>query len=113
MEKENSTTASVVLYGTPYCLPRVWFHHMADYYRFGHGQGVRALYAEAYPNWGEGPKLYVSLKLQWDPERDVDALLDEWMIRCVGRRAARPLARYYVPRHRPDGVWTRPPIPRF
>ncbi|NOY80116.1 MAG: DUF4838 domain-containing protein [Kiritimatiellaeota bacterium] len=92
------------IYGTPYVLPRVWFHHMADYYRFGYANGVRALYAEAYPNWGEGPKLYVSLKLQWAPERDVDALLDEWYRRCVGEEAAPYLARYYA--HWED-FWTR------
>ncbi|MGQ9731639.1 MAG: DUF4838 domain-containing protein [Candidatus Zipacnadales bacterium] len=84
------------IYGTPYCLPRVWFHHMADYYRFGHANGVRALYAEAYPNFGEGPKLYLSLKLQWDPQQDVDALLDEWYIRCVGPKAAPHLKAYYA-----------------
>ncbi|MBN2308731.1 MAG: DUF4838 domain-containing protein, partial [Candidatus Hydrogenedentes bacterium] len=92
------------IYGSPYCLPRVWFHHMADYYRFGHANGVRALYAEAYPNWGEGPKLYVSLKLQWDPSRDVDELLDEWFVRCVGAEAAPYLAKYYA--HWED-FWTR------
>jgi len=92
------------IYGTPYCLPRVWFHHMGEYYRYGHGQGVRALYAEAYPNWGEGPKLYVSLKLQWDPDRDVDALLDEWYLRCVGPDPAPLLAEYYA--HWED-FWTR------
>ena len=92
------------IYGTPYCLPRVWFHHMADYYRFGHANGVRALYAEAYPNWGEGPKLYVSLKLQWDPSRDVDELLNEWYFRCVGEEAAPYLAEYYT--HWED-FWTR------
>jgi len=84
------------IYGTPYAVPRVWFHHMAGYYRFGHANGVRALYAEAYPNWGEGPKLYVALKLQWDPTRDVDALLNEWYVRSVGEEAAPFLAQYYA-----------------
>jgi len=92
------------IYGTPYCLPRVWFHQMADYYRFGYENGVRCLYAEAYPNWGEGPKLYVALKLQWDPYRDVDELLDEWYERCVGPEAAPYLKRYYA--HWED-FWTR------
>ncbi|MCP4642335.1 MAG: DUF4838 domain-containing protein [bacterium] len=91
------------IYGSPYCLPRVWFHHMGDYYRFGHANGVRTQYAEAYPNWGEGPKLYVSLKLQWDPTRDVDELLDEWYVRCVGADAAPYLARYYA---HWEGFWT-------
>jgi hypothetical protein len=92
------------IYGTPYCLPRVWFHHMAEYYRFGHENGVRALYAEAYPNWGEGPKLYVSLKLQWDPSRNVGELLTEWYVRCVGEEAAPHLAQYFA--HWED-FWTR------
>ena len=99
------------IYGTPYCLPRVWFHHMGEYYRYGHAHGVRALYAEAYPNWGEGPKLYVSLKLQWDPTRDVDELLDDWYRRCVGPEAAPHLAEYYALWERfwtekiPDSAW--------
>jgi hypothetical protein len=92
------------IYGSPYCLPRVWFHHMADYYRFGHANGVRALYAEAYPNWGEGPKLYISLKLQWNPQADVDALLKEWYERCVGPEAAPYLAQYYT---KWEDFWTR------
>jgi hypothetical protein len=92
------------IYGSPYCLPRVWFHKMADYYRFGLANGVRALYAEAYPNWGEGPKLYVSLKLQWDPQQNVDQLLREWYARAVGPAAADDLAAYYA--HWED-FWTR------
>lgn len=83
------------IYGTPYLVPRVYFHHMADYYRYGHAQGVRAMYAEAYPNWGEGPKLYVALKLQWNPYLDVDELLDDWYEKCVGKDAAPYLKAYY------------------
>ncbi len=92
------------IYGRPYQLPRVWFHHMADYYRFGQANGVRALYAEAYPNWGEGPKLYVAVKLQWDPQRDVDELLSDWYVACGGEEAAPLLAQYFA--HRED-FWTR------
>ncbi|MDY0167455.1 MAG: DUF4838 domain-containing protein [Thermoguttaceae bacterium] len=92
------------IYGVSYCVPRVWFHHMADYYRFGHANGVRAMYAEAYPNFGEGPKLYVALKLMWDPGQDVDALLREWYERMVGPDAADDLAAYYA--HWED-FWTR------
>lgn len=83
------------IYGTPYCLPRVWMHHMADYYRFGYANGVRAMYAEAYPNFGEGPKLYVALKLQWDLDQDVDALLDEWYTRCAGPEGGPYVKKYY------------------
>ena len=92
------------IYGTPYMVPRVWFHTMADYYRFARANGVHALYAEAYPDWGEGPKLYVAFKLQWNPDRDVDALLEEWYERAVGKNAAPHLAAHYA--HWED-FWTR------
>lgn len=92
------------IYGSSYCAPRVWFHVMADYYRYAAAHGVRAMYAEAYPNWGEGPKLYVALRLQWDPNQDVDALLREWYVRAVGADAADDLAAYYA--HWED-FWTR------
>lgn len=84
------------IYGTPYLLPRVYFHKMAEYYRYGYQHGVRAMYAEAYPNWGEGPKLYVTLKLQWNPDLDVDALLEDWYVCAVGKDAAPDLAAYYA-----------------
>jgi len=92
------------IYGSAYCVPRVWFHVMGDYYRYAQAHGVRAMYAEAYPNWGEGPKLYVSLKLQWDPRQDVDALLHEWCDRAVGPEAAGDLAAYYALW---EDFWTR------
>ena len=43
---------------------RVWFHAMGETYRYAHAHGVRAMYAEP-PQLGRGPKLYLSLKLQW------------------------------------------------
>jgi len=82
-------------WGTPYCLPRVYFHKMAEYLRFGYSNGVRALLSEAHPNWGEGPKLYLALRLQWNPAADVDALLSDWYLNCVGAEAAGHLAEYY------------------
>jgi hypothetical protein len=84
------------IYGTPYCLPRVYFHHAADYLRFAADHGVKAHYAEIYPNFGEGPKPYLHLRLWWNPRQDVDRLLDEWYQRCVGPDAAPFLAQYYA-----------------
>jgi len=92
------------IYGRPYALPRVWFHHMADYYRWGHAHGVRAMYAEAYPHWGEGPKLYLAFRLQWDPSLDVDRVLGEWYERLAGPEAAPLVAKYFA--HWED-FWTR------
>ncbi|QDS99085.1 DUF4838 domain-containing protein [Adhaeretor mobilis] len=83
------------LYGTPYMLPRIYFRQMAENYRYANQQGVRVHYAEVYPNWGEGPKLYLALKLQWNPDEDIDKLLDDWYTACVGKEAAPLLAEYY------------------
>ncbi len=88
------------VHGSPYCLPRFYPHLMADNLRFGRDHGVRAHYSEAFPNWGEGPKLYMLLKLLWDPDIDVDAVLQEWYVRCVGADAAPLLAEYYL-------IWER------
>ncbi|NLF69982.1 MAG: DUF4838 domain-containing protein [Candidatus Anammoximicrobium sp.] len=92
------------IYGAAYLVPRVYPHVMGEYYRFAHQNGVRGLTAEAYPNFGEGPKLYVSLKLQWDPTRDVDQLLEEWYEAAVGPQAAPYVKKYYD--HWED-FWTR------
>jgi hypothetical protein len=93
--KSPTLAWSDYIYGTPYLVPRVYFHKMAETYRFAHQNGVRAMYAEAYPNWGEGPKLYLALKLQWDPYQDVDTLLRDWYVAAVGPRAAPDLEAYY------------------
>lgn len=84
------------IYGTPYCLPRVFFHQSQRYLSYGRQHGVKAHYAEIYPNWAEGPKPYLFLKLWWNPDQDVDTLLAEWYERCVGKRAAGDLAKYYA-----------------
>ena len=82
-------------YGTPYAVPRLSLHQMADNYRFGNDQGVAHLFAELTPNWGEGPKPWVLAKLQWDPDQDVDALAREWYKSAVGTQAASDLEAYY------------------
>ena len=88
------------IYGSPYALPRVFFHQSQKYLQYGQKNGVKAHYAEIYPNWGEGPKPYIFLKMWWNPNQDVDKLLAEWYERCVGPAAAPDLARYYA-------IWER------
>ena len=81
-----------------YLLPRFYPHLMSEYIRFAHESGVVAYYAEAYPKpkWTEGPKLYIFLRLLWDPYLDVDATLAEWYRLAVGEQAAPYLAEYYA-----------------
>ncbi|MFC5407593.1 DUF4838 domain-containing protein [Cohnella soli] len=82
-------------YGTPYVLPRIYNHLMADNYRYAIDNNVIASYGELFPNWGEAPKIWLMTKLLWDPEQDVDVLLDDWYKRAVGPEAAPYLKAYY------------------
>ncbi|MBP1994293.1 DUF4838 domain-containing protein [Paenibacillus eucommiae] len=83
------------LNGTPYLLPRIYNHLMADNYELAQDLGVEGQYAELYPNWGEGPKPWISAKLQWNPDLDVDQLTEEWYDRAVGPASAPYLQAYY------------------
>lgn len=93
------------IYGRFYSVPRIYFHHAADYLRWGHEHGVRHYYAEYYPagDWHEGPKFYLTMKLCWNLGLDVDALLDEWYVCAVGAEAAPLLKDYYASLER---FWT-------
>lgn len=82
-------------YGSPYALPRVYPHLMAEYFQISAQNNVSSHYTELYPNWSEGPKAWVMAKLLWDPNQDVDQLLDEWYTRAVGESAAPDLKAYY------------------
>lgn len=83
------------MYGVGYAVPRVYPQLMAENYEFAEKSGVIGHYAEIYTNLGEGPKQWVSAKLQWDPTQDVDELLQEWYRRAVGEAAAEDLAAYF------------------
>ncbi len=83
------------LYGSPYNVPRVYMQRMADNYKYAQDQGVIGHVAEMFPNFGEGPKAWVSTKLQWNADQDVNVLLNEWYTSAVGVDAAADLQAYY------------------
>ncbi|RAV17794.1 hypothetical protein DQG23_25620 [Paenibacillus contaminans] len=83
------------LFGWPYTLPRVYPHEMAENYKYARDHGVIGHVAELAPNFGEGPKTWLSAKLQWDPDQNVDVLLNEWYVRAVGPESAPYLQQYY------------------
>lgn len=101
------------MYGVWYAVPRVYPHLMADNYRYAHQNGVIAHTAEMSPNLLDGPKAWLSAKLQWDPYQDEDALLDEWYERMVGPAAADDLASFFALWEQfwmeriPDSAWFR------
>ena len=94
------------IYGGAYDLPRVYFHHCADYIRWGYAHGVRHYYAEYYPreDWHEGPKYYLFMRLLWNINTNVDETLDEWYRLAVGPKAAPYLKEYYA---RLEEFWTK------
>ncbi len=87
-------------YGNFYLLPRAFAHPQADALRWLSQNKVKYYYAEVYPNFGEGPKDWVQSKLLWNPNQDVDALIDDWCNHAVGNQAAPHLKAYY-------GLWEK------
>jgi len=83
-------------YGSSYLIPRVWFHEMQDYLKWGANHHVKYYYGELYPDWGEGPKGWVLSKLLWNPNRNVDSLLNVWYNNAVGVAAAPKLQEFYA-----------------
>lgn len=88
------------IYGFSYMLPRVYPRQMQKYKSWGHDNQVRTVYAELYPNWGDGPKPWIFMKLLWDPKQNVDNLLNDWYRSAVGEKAAPLLNEYFA-------IWER------
>ncbi|MBD2865325.1 DUF4838 domain-containing protein [Paenibacillus oceani] len=83
-------------YGNFYLLPRIFPHRMAENMQFAADNDVIGHYIEMYGSLIDGPKAWLSAKLQWDPDQDVDDLLEEWYTRAVGEAAAPSLAAYFA-----------------
>jgi len=83
-------------YGSNYMVPRSLAHIEARALRWLTQHGVKNYYAEDSPNFGEGPKDWVQAKLLWNPNQDVDALINDWCTHAVGDKAAPALEKYYA-----------------
>jgi len=82
------------LYGGGFIIPRLYLHDLSAGLKKLHALRCQGFYAEAYPNWGlDGPKLWVLEKLLWNPNQDVDQLIDEWCRGLFGDTA--PMMRRY------------------
>lgn len=99
-EKASALALYDYVYGWPYLVPRLHQSVLADALRFGVSVDVAGLYAELYPNWGEGPKPWLLARLAWDPSADVEALTRHWCRLAVGGAAADHLRAYFA-------VWER------
>jgi hypothetical protein len=81
-------------YGADHVPPRIYIHHWADYVRWARDHKVKAWSAETYPFFGEAPKYYVMAKIWWNPDRNVDAILNEWYRLSFGKASA-PMKAYF------------------
>jgi len=94
-----------VYYGLGWFTPRMSPRLVAEDLRFAAQNGVRAIYCEAYPFWAWcGPMHYVAARLQWDPNTDVDHLLEEFHRDCFGEVAEEMRAFHDAC----ERYWTRP-----
>ena len=82
-------------YGSQYIVPRIYPHVHEDFIKFLDRQGVKGWYAEIYSRWcQDGPKAWIASQLMWDPDQDVDALLDDFCRGMFGA-AAGPMRHYF------------------
>jgi hypothetical protein len=83
-------------------VPKFFPHKFAEYLRFLSENNVREVYAEVYQNSSkqlssyelDGPRVWISAKLLWNPNEDVDKLMETFCSRFYGA-AAKPMLRYY------------------
>jgi len=101
------------MHGKP--VPKFYPHRLAEFLKFLLGHKVREVYAEVYQASErflssfevDGPRVWMTAKLLWDPYADVDALMDMFCTRFHGRAKA-PMLRYY---RQCELAWERRPNP--
>jgi len=82
-------------YGLGNVLPRIYTQLIQDTIQHGVQHNLRAMYSEVYPNWGlDGPRLYLTARIWWNPDVDTDALFNDWNERMF-REAADPMKTYF------------------
>lgn len=97
-------------YGSPFLVPRPTLYAVRQSIPFEHRAGVRVFFAESNPNWAlDGPKMWLTAKLLWDPERNADELLATYYREFWGRAAA-PMRRFYA---LAEEAWQTQPRPGY
>jgi hypothetical protein len=82
-------------YGVHFLVPRPTLYAVSQSIPFAHQAGVRAFYAEVYPNWGlDGPKAWLAAELLWDATAKPEDLLETYY-RDFWREAAGPMREYF------------------
>ena len=91
-------------YSFGWLVPRYYPHRLAEDIRRMRDIGIKGIMAEDIPPWPTvGPTFYIVSKLWWNPDRDVDALINEFHTTLFGP-AAGPMARYW---DRHERLWLK------
>jgi hypothetical protein len=70
---------------------------IAAEYPYYHRQGMIACRVESKPAWGyQGPSLYLAAKIMWDPDLNVEELLDDYFTKFYGPAAAPMRAHFDI-----------------
>ena len=88
------------VHGKP--VPKFYPRRWAQYLRFMREHNVREVYAEVYQDnpkrmatWElDGPRVWITAKLLWNPDADIDELMQRFCRRFYGA-AHEPMLRYY------------------
>lgn len=84
--------------GMMFFIPRLYPRLEQQFLRYcrDHGADVVFQHAEEYPHWGlDGPKPYLTARLWWNPDTDVDALWKQFCEDLFGP-AAQPMYEYFT-----------------
>ncbi len=82
-------------FGAPYPYPRQFNQWIDESLKYLHAHGVDVFFSQLPSAWGlDGAKAWLAAELLWDPERDAEALLDEYYTHFFGA-AAEPMRRFY------------------
>ena len=104
LEVANGNMYRYDYYSFGWLVPRYYPHRLAEDIRRMRDIGVKGIYTEDIPLWPTvGPSFYIVSKLWWNPDRDVDELIDEFHTTLFGRAAA-PMARYW---DRHEKLWLK------
>ncbi|CAM2069730.1 DUF4838 domain-containing protein [Sulfidibacter corallicola] len=103
-------------YGAPYLIPRIDLAYYQSQLKTLRAAGVDYLFTELFPNFGEGPNPYLTMRLMWDVDLDLAIAKTAWYEDAVGSGdAATNLADYFAiwetvwADYVPLTVWFQPP----
>ena len=104
LEVTNGNLYRYDYYTFGWFVPRYYPHRLAADIRRMRDMGVKGIYAEDRPLWPTiGPSFYVAAKLWWNPDRDVDELINEFHATLFGP-AAESMGRFWA-RH--EELWLK------